>query len=84
MSVIRTTVVALVGLVAGWVAVPSFIFGLLFTIDGFGGEPTLAALVGYGALCLALPFLTLGLASWLNRIVTGLVASASAWRRPSW
>ncbi|UUZ61925.1 hypothetical protein [Nocardioides sp. B-3] len=71
---IRSVVVALVGLFAGWATVPS-VFGLLFTTsDGFGFNPTPLEVFGWVLLALLWPVLTVGVGLWLDRVWTGLAA----------
>jgi hypothetical protein len=71
---IRSVVVALVALFAGWATVPS-LFGLIFTTsDGFGFSPTSLEVLGWVMLTLLWPVLTVGIGLWLDRLWTGVAA----------
>lgn len=71
---IRSVVVVLVGLFAGWATVPSLI-GLVFTTsDGFGLNPTSLEVLGWVLLTLLWPVLAVGIGLWLDRVWIGLAA----------
>ena len=70
---IRSVVVSLVGLFAGWATVPSLI-GLSFEMDGFGSDSTPLGVLGYVLLTLLWPVLTVGIGLWLDRVWSGLAA----------
>ena len=71
---IRSVVVALVGLFAGWATVPSLL-GLSFEVGGgFGNHSTPRGVLGYVLLTLLWPALTVGIGLWLDRVWTGLAA----------
>ncbi|QCX28813.1 hypothetical protein [Nocardioides jishulii] len=76
---IRTLVVAVGTLVAGWVMLPGFIV-LLLTAPGYGSGTTFGVLGGSGTTVtilglyvIGVPVAALALTLWLKRPVTGLV-----------